>query len=55
MSVAPDAHPGPDDSRRKMLDSDIVGTLVALLGDHDWPVRRSAVNALAELAHYGKC
>ena len=47
-------HGRAEDSRHKLLDSNVVITLVARIGFGSKGVRRSIANAITVLAKYGK-
>ena len=47
------AHREADDSRNKMLDSNLVAAVQTKLADEDGDVCRSALRAIAELARHG--
>ena len=48
-----DIHREPEDSRRMMLNSNIFALLLPRVGDGEWLVHRSAIDAITEFAKHG--
>ena len=50
----PDVHKETEDSRRKMIDLDIVATTLVKLRDQNLDICRFNINIFTELAKYGR-